>query len=351
MGCSQTTDISTPSAPSTIKCPRRERCNTYQVCTTLSAFRTAFLAALFRYKNALPPYNSTASGCYDNNKKKNFADLKSTKGEQQKRRNYLQHRPHQVTRAAGSGHDSFRVSVRATVHAWSCMIRHCLHCLLRAYKGLGGWQDRTRVVCAVYIPGPLKGYSVPKQDRTCVGHAVYIPEPKEGYTAPKQDHACVVCVVYIPGPQEGYTAPKQDHTCVVFFSFLFFILRRMGQNKAQAHHTSTYFHTRRVSIELSCFRNPTVAGASFGSHCSDSVSCFYQRSSLQPRQRKLPLYTDAFVCNVNFCCCYCRIRLYQRQNLVRDHRTGSDNSELKQTGKTLAWDRRVSFTSVSRLLP
>ena len=33
----------------------------------------------------------------------------------------------------------------------------------------------------------------------------------------------------------------------VFF-FLFFILRRMGKNKALAHHTSTYFHTRRVSI-------------------------------------------------------------------------------------------------------
>ena len=28
---------------------------------------------------------------------------------------------------------------------------------------------------------------------------------------------------------------------------LLFILRRMGKNKALAHHTSTYFHTRRVS--------------------------------------------------------------------------------------------------------
>ena len=33
------------------------------------------------------------------------------------------------------------------------------------------------------------------------------------------------------------------------FVYLFiFILRRMGINKALAHHTSTYFHTRRVSI-------------------------------------------------------------------------------------------------------
>ena len=30
--------------------------------------------------------------------------------------------------------------------------------------------------------------------------------------------------------------------------FFFFILRRMGKNKTLAHHTPTYFHTRRVSI-------------------------------------------------------------------------------------------------------
>ena len=38
--------------------------------------------------------------------------------------------------------------------------------------------------------------------------------------------------------------------CVCVFFFLIFILRRMGKNKALliAHHISTYFHTRRVSI-------------------------------------------------------------------------------------------------------
>ena len=50
------------------------------------------------------------------------------------------------------------------------------------------------------------------------------------------------------------------------FFFFFFILRRMGKNKALAHHTSTYFHTRRMLIQLSCFRSPTLAGAPFGSH-------------------------------------------------------------------------------------
>ena len=33
------------------------------------------------------------------------------------------------------------------------------------------------------------------------------------------------------------------HLAVVFFFLSFFILRRMGRNKALAHHTSTYFHT------------------------------------------------------------------------------------------------------------
>ena len=32
--------------------------------------------------------------------------------------------------------------------------------------------------------------------------------------------------------------------------FFFLILRRMGKNKALAHHTYTYFHTRRVSIVI-----------------------------------------------------------------------------------------------------
>ena len=37
-------------------------------------------------------------------------------------------------------------------------------------------------------------------------------------------------------------------TFFFFFIIIFFlILRRMGRNKALAHHTSTYFHTRRVS--------------------------------------------------------------------------------------------------------
>ena len=40
--------------------------------------------------------------------------------------------------------------------------------------------------------------------------------------------------------------PPEDET--FFFHFFFFILRRMGKIKAVAHHTSTYFHTRRVSI-------------------------------------------------------------------------------------------------------
>ena len=65
----------------------------------------------------------------------------------------------------------------------------------------------------------------------------------------------------------------------------------MGKNKALAHHTCTYFHTRRVSVSVSCFRSPTLAGAPFGSHRRYSVSCHYQWSSFQPRQRKLNFAT------------------------------------------------------------
>ena len=44
-----------------------------------------------------------------------------------------------------------------------------------------------------------------------------------------------------------YTIESVEFTSFFFF-FFFFILRRMGKNKALAHHTSAYFHTRRVSI-------------------------------------------------------------------------------------------------------
>ena len=45
-------------------------------------------------------------------------------------------------------------------------------------------------------------------------------------------------------------------TVLVFFFFLFFyILRRMGKNKALAHHTSTYFHTRPVVLLFLFFCN------------------------------------------------------------------------------------------------
>ena len=42
--------------------------------------------------------------------------------------------------------------------------------------------------------------------------------------------------------------PRRARRHLPIFFFFFFILRRMGKNKAQAHHTSMYFHTRRVSI-------------------------------------------------------------------------------------------------------
>ena len=40
----------------------------------------------------------------------------------------------------------------------------------------------------------------------------------------------------------------QNDIIYLFIYLFIFILRRMWKNKALAHHTSTYFHTRRVSI-------------------------------------------------------------------------------------------------------
>ena len=69
-----------------------------------------------------------------------------------------------------------------------------------------------------------------------------------------------ICIFFSPRMGQHTTLSKLGTVCVknktglptgvllLFFFFLFFILRRMGKNKALAHHTSTYFHTRRVSI-------------------------------------------------------------------------------------------------------
>ena len=60
----------------------------------------------------------------------------------------------------------------------------------------------------------------------------------------------------------------------------------MGKNKDQAHHTSTYFHTYRVSIfNLIAFAVPALAGVSFGSRYSDSVSCPYRRSPIKMKAK------------------------------------------------------------------
>ena len=87
--------------------------------------------------------------------------------------------------------------------------------------------------------------------------------------------SCIRYTTYTPRTTNISTTTLQ-----LLFFFFFSILRRMGKNKALAHHTSTYFRTRRVSILLSCFRSPTLAGAPFGSHCRYSVSCPYQWSWL-----------------------------------------------------------------------
>ena len=84
-----------------------------------------------------------------------------------------------------------------------------------------------------------------------------------------------------------------------FFFFFFQILRRMGKNKALAHHTSTYFHTRRVSIVPALLlkgRACDVTTAIISAFCARVVSPPFVavRAHLLPQQKRLPLVADAF---------------------------------------------------------
>ena len=76
-----------------------------------------------------------------------------------------------------------------------------------------------------------------------------------------------------PPTRSVYRPPSPDVEIVECYLFSFFILRRVGKDTAQAHRASTYFYTRRVSIQLNYIRNPALAGVSFGSRGSDSLSC------------------------------------------------------------------------------
>ena len=51
-----------------------------------------------------------------------------------------------------------------------------------------------------------------------------------------------------PSTTDAAVFPAGPIPPVAYLFFLLYILRRVGKNKALAHHTSTYFHTRRVSI-------------------------------------------------------------------------------------------------------
>ena len=73
-------------------------------------------------------------------------------------------------------------------------------------------------------------------------------------------HLCDIMLFRHAGSNK-ITPHEQPSPCNFFFFFFFFILRRMGKNKALAHHTPTFFHARRLSIYLSCYRIPTLAGA------------------------------------------------------------------------------------------
>ena len=69
-----------------------------------------------------------------------------------------------------------------------------------------------------------------------------------GRSGSNEDHVRAVHRVYaVMRCCIGSGSKRVDNVGIGDF-FFFFILRRMGKNKALAHHTCAYFHTRRVSI-------------------------------------------------------------------------------------------------------
>ena len=76
---------------------------------------------------------------------------------------------------------------------------------------------------------------------------------------------------------------------ISFFFFLpsFFILRRMGQIKAQAHHTSTYYHTHLISM------------SAFLAYFMIRYRLQYVVGALLHRARKRPAVTDLLALSHN----------------------------------------------------
>ena len=119
-------------------------------------------------------------------------------------------------------------------------------------------KQKTAVVgFLVPIPGPMNSYAPPG-----TGSQSLTSKPRQCFGRQTVRNQCgfllaaLLLVVEGSPPSELNPGLRGDtffvvknrlHTFFFFFLF-FFILRRMGKNRALAHHTSTYFHTRRVSI-------------------------------------------------------------------------------------------------------
>ena len=97
----------------------------------------------------------------------------------------------------------------------------CYYCSSRCSRNSRRW-----IVVAV---NPAKPNPQPNPAGTCCCAAVLVGAAASVVTASFFINICF----------SGIPAGRAVH---IFF--FFFILRRMGKNKALAHHTSTYFHTR-----------------------------------------------------------------------------------------------------------
>ena len=99
-------------------------------------------------------------------------------------------------------------------------------------------------------------YDIPFYDHACPIKIINTSHGTQGTCSVEASFASVLGQSRFPslvkGQQARYIGAVQGEVQLEFdtsyFFFFFFILRRMGKNKALAHHTSTYFHTCRVSI-------------------------------------------------------------------------------------------------------
>ena len=114
--------------------------------------------------------------------------------------------------------------------------------------GNGGQGERGSVD-GVSMPAPDATTTSSRDCLSSVSSESSVDGENPGEVSSSDENGLVTTMARTAAPQlESHLVGPGDGEQLGQTRFFFFILRRMGKNKALAHHTSTYFHTRRVSI-------------------------------------------------------------------------------------------------------